>query len=120
MIGALLFASTRGRRVAAERRRERELGRRREQAITENRQAAETRTGRAEEAEHRARLASAVAERERAEARVHEERAHAHEQGLNDDELMHDESRSGNGREQVAERTPTAGVQSAPQSDEDR
>ena len=54
---------------------------RREQAVTEHREAAEARSGRADEAEHRARLATARAERERAEARLHEESARAHEMG---------------------------------------
>ena len=62
-----------------------------------------------------------MAERERAEARVHEERAQAHEQGLNDDELMHDESRSGNGREQVVGAHADGGRPvGTGQSDEDR
>jgi type II secretory pathway pseudopilin PulG len=119
LLAALMFAATRGRRVAAERRRERELNQRREQAITEHREAAEARTGAAEEAEHRARVAGAVAERERAEARLHEERALAHERGLNDDELMRDEpigeqrtaARTDNGTERdvVAEEAPAQG-----------
>ncbi|HTT29292.1 MAG TPA: hypothetical protein VMG37_12845 [Solirubrobacteraceae bacterium] len=87
----LLFGLTRGRRIAAERRQERELNRRRQQAVTEHREAADVRTGRAEEAEHRARVASALAERERAEARLHEETAQAHEQGLADEDLMRDD-----------------------------
>jgi type II secretory pathway pseudopilin PulG len=87
----LLFAMTRGRRVAAERRRERELTQRREAAVSEHREAAQARTGAAEEADHRARVAGAVADRERAEARLHEERARTHELGLADDDLMRDE-----------------------------
>lgn len=104
---ALLLAIPRMRSRAAERRRERELSERREQAVAGHRQAAEVGVGRAEEAEHRARLANAVAERERAEARLHEERARAHERGMNDDELMSEE-RYGDGRERVAQ--PGGGV----------
>jgi FtsZ-interacting cell division protein ZipA len=87
VVAALLFGLTRGRRVAAERRRARELAQRRERAVTEHREAAQERAGAAEEAEHRARLAGAVAERERAEASLHEERARAHEHGLADEDL---------------------------------
>lgn len=88
---AALFGVVRGRRVAAERRHERELTRRRERAATEHREAAELRTGRAEEADHRARVAGALAERERAEARLHEETARAHERGLADEDLMRED-----------------------------
>jgi FtsZ-interacting cell division protein ZipA len=78
------------RRAAVRKRGERQLAKRRERAVTEHREAAQTRTGAAEEAEHRARLAGAVAERERAEARLHEERARAHELGLADQDLRED------------------------------
>jgi len=88
---ALVVAATRGRKLAAERRRERELARRRERAAGEHREAAQARVGAAEEAEHRARLANAVAERERADAQLHEERARAHERGLADDDLMRED-----------------------------
>jgi type II secretory pathway pseudopilin PulG len=91
LLVALLFALTKGRRVAAERRQQRELEQRRQQAVSEHREAAQERTGAAEEAEHRARLAGAVADRERAEARLHEERARTHELGLADDDLMREE-----------------------------
>ena len=83
----LAFGAIKGRRVAAQKREERRLIRRREEAASEHRQVAEARTGAAEEAEHRARVAGAVAERERAEAKLHEERARAHELGLADDDL---------------------------------
>ena len=102
VLGALLFALTRGRRVAAERRRQRVLESRREQAVTEHRQAAEARSGRADEAEHRARVATAMADRERAEARLHEETARSHELGLADDDLMRDDSGE-TGRERIVE-----------------
>ncbi len=108
----LLFAVTKGRRVAAERRQERELNRRREHAVSEHREAAEARTGRAEEAEHHARVASAVAERERAEARLHEETARSHELGLADEDLMRDDPATATrGRERPrlsAKRKPSA------------
>lgn len=87
----LVFGLTKGRQAAARKRQERELTQRREQAVSEHREAAQARVGAADEAEHRARVAGAVAERERAEARLHEERARAHELGLNDDELMREE-----------------------------
>ncbi|MBV9944699.1 MAG: hypothetical protein JO262_21420 [Solirubrobacterales bacterium] len=86
----LVFGAMRGRRAATQKREERRLVRRREEAAGEHRQVAEARTGAAAEAEHRARVAGAIAERERAEARLHEERARAHEMGLADDELMRD------------------------------
>jgi uncharacterized protein HemY len=82
-----LFGVVRGRRMAAERRHRRELARRRQRAATEHREAADLRTGRAEEAEHRARVAGALADRERAEARLHEETAVAHERGLADEDV---------------------------------
>lgn len=103
LLAGLLFGLTRGRRVAERKRQERVLTQRREQAVSEHREAAEARSGAAEEAEHRARVAGAVAERERAEARLHEERARAHEMGLNDDQLMREE-RSGGRSEIVTER----------------
>jgi FtsZ-interacting cell division protein ZipA len=86
----LVFGMIKGRRAAARKREERRLAKRRNEAVSEHRQVAEARTGAAEEAEHRARIATAVAERERAEARLHEERARAHELGLADDELRHE------------------------------
>jgi FtsZ-interacting cell division protein ZipA len=105
IIAALLFALTRGRRVAAERARERELSQRRRAAVSEHREAAQSRVGAAEEAEHRARVAGAVAERERAEARLHEERARSHELGLHDDELMQQQRTTRTRDEAVADRT---------------
>jgi biopolymer transport protein ExbB/TolQ len=101
VVGALLFAMTRGRRIAAERRRQRVLESRREQAVTEHREAAEARSGRADEAEHRARVATAMADRERAEARLHEETARSHEMGLADDDLMRDDSGETGRRERI-------------------
>jgi FtsZ-interacting cell division protein ZipA len=101
VVALLLLATTRMRRAAGERRRERELTQRREQAATGHRRAADARLGRAQEAEHRARLAGAVAERERADAQLHEERARANEMGLNDNELIGEE-RVAEGREPVA------------------
>jgi hypothetical protein len=74
------------------------LTQRRERAVSEHREAAEARAGAAQDAEHRARLQGAVAERERAEARLHEEQARAHELGLADDDLMR-EDRGVNGDE---------------------
>lgn len=90
VLAVLLFAVGASRRAAAERRRRRQLERRRERAATAHRDAAGAGVGRAEEAEHRARVAGALAERERAEARLHEETARAHELGLADDELTGD------------------------------
>ena len=111
LLVGLLLGLTRGRRVAAERRRERELTQRREQAVSEHREAAQSRVSAAEEAEHRARVAGAVAERERAEARLHEERARAHELGLADDDLMREERATR--EETVGERTATDGTAGA-------
>jgi FtsZ-interacting cell division protein ZipA len=90
VVAALLFAVGRSRRAAAERRHQRKLERRREQAATEHRDAADAGLGRADEAEHRARVATALAERERADANLHQETARAHELGLADDELPGD------------------------------
>ena len=114
VLAVLLVGLTRGRRVAAERRRERELSQRRENAVSEHREAAQARIGAADEAEHHARVAGAVAERERAEARLHEERARAHELGLADDDLMPEDratAANGNATEQEAavEEAPAQG-----------
>jgi FtsZ-interacting cell division protein ZipA len=121
VVAALLVGLTRGRRMAAERREQRALARRREQAVGEHREAAQARTGAAEEAEHRARLAGAVAERERAEARLHEEQARTHELGLADEDLMSQE-RAGRGERVATERDeavtePTNGQGTATESD---
>ncbi len=102
LLAGLVLGMTRGRRVAERRRQERLLEQRREEAVSEHREAAQARTGAAEEAEHRARVAGAVAERERAEARLHEERARAHEMGLNDDELMREDGTTTTGRSELA------------------
>ena len=75
-------------------RRERELGQRREQAVTEHREVAESRARRADEAEHRARIAEQEARRERAESQLREEKAALHERGMADDELISDDERA--------------------------
>src|SRR5690349_5235246 len=113
VLALLLMGLTRGRQRAAERRQQKELEQRREQAVTEHREAAEARAGRAEEAEHRARVAGAVADRERAEARLHEERARAHEMGLGDEDLMRGEQTT---RDQTARGETTRREQTATES----
>jgi FtsZ-interacting cell division protein ZipA len=90
---ALIFVLPRASEKARVKRRERELGQRREQAITEHREAAELRARRADEAEHRARIAEQEARRERAEAQLREERAALHERGMADQELIADDER---------------------------
>jgi hypothetical protein len=73
--------------------RERELEERREQAVDEHHEQAAGRARQAEIADQRARVAAQEAERERAEARVAEEKARLHERGLADDELIGDNER---------------------------
>jgi type II secretory pathway pseudopilin PulG len=71
VIGAFLLVLMPRMRASAEhRRRGREL-----------RQAADARDQRAQQAEREARVAAAVADRERAEARLHHERVAAHDEG---------------------------------------
>jgi type II secretory pathway pseudopilin PulG len=76
LLALLLFVLPRARA----RSRERDLERRRGEVAGAHRDQAETRQVRAQEAEH-------VAERERAEANLHETRARMHERGLADDDL---------------------------------
>ncbi len=90
---AAVFVLPRAREKARITRRERELGQRRDQAITEHREVAESRARRADEAEHRARIAEQEARRERAEAQLREEKAALHERGMADDELISDDER---------------------------
>jgi Flp pilus assembly protein TadB len=73
---------------ARAKKRERELVRRRDEVATAHREHAEDRAARAEYAEQQAA-------RERAEADLHETRAHMHEQGLADDELELERERLG-------------------------
>jgi biopolymer transport protein ExbB/TolQ len=102
VIAALILFSMRGRMAA--RRHERALEQRRETAAGEHREAAQLREQRAEQAERQSRIATAEAERARAEATLHEEKAGAHERGLADDELV-DENGSLRDREDIARQT---------------
>ncbi len=70
---------------------ERALRQRRNEAAAASRADAELKVREAEQAEHRARLAGAEAERHRAESRVRSERAEAFEQGLADEHLRDEE-----------------------------
>lgn len=80
----------RARRQARIRAQERELNQRREAAVSEHREEAQVRAESAEASERRARIAEQEAARDRAEARLHEERAALHERGLADHELRGD------------------------------
>jgi hypothetical protein len=90
---ALVFLMPRMRERGRIRKRERELEQRRETAAAEHRGEAEQRAQSAEAAEQRARIAEQEAQRERAEADLHKERAHATEQGMADRELIDDHER---------------------------
>lgn len=54
---------------------------------------ADSRARRADEADHRARIAEQEAQRDRAEAQVRQEKAALHERGMADDELVGDNER---------------------------
>jgi type II secretory pathway pseudopilin PulG len=96
LLALLLFVLPRARA----RSRERQLERQRGEVASAHRERAETRMARAEEAEH-------IAERERAEAGLHETRARLHDRGLADDEVETEHGR-------IVERDEPAAV------DEDR
>jgi hypothetical protein len=90
---ALLFFIPRMREKARVQKRERELGQRRERVASEHREHADAREREAAQAEQRARLAQKEAERQRAEAELHQERASTYESGMADHELVGDHER---------------------------
>lgn len=90
LVIAVGFLVPRARAKARARAEQRGLERRRQEAVTGHRHEAGQRVQRAEEAERRARIAAQEAERNRAEARIHEERAALYHRGLADHELAHD------------------------------
>jgi len=91
IVAVLAFVLPKARARARQRAEQRELEKRREQAVSEHREQAGERTQPAAVAERRARMPADAAERERAEARLHEERASLHDQGLADDDLVRTE-----------------------------
>ena len=87
LLALLAFVLPKMRARSEARRRERELDRRRQEEIQRHRGEAESRQLRADEAEHRARIAQKEAEAERAQAEAHEARASLHERGLAEDDV---------------------------------
>jgi FtsZ-interacting cell division protein ZipA len=81
------------------------LRQRRKEAIARHEEEAEARTRSADEAERRARIAAQEAERERADARLHKERAALHDRGMADDELMGDQDQTRSAEDQELSRS---------------
>jgi len=73
--------------------RERELEQRRDRVAGEHREHADARQREAQQAEQKARLAQAEAEKQRAEADLHQERAKTYESGMADHELVDENER---------------------------
>jgi flagellar basal body-associated protein FliL len=98
---AVMFIASR----AGERGRQRRLEQERKRVAGEHREHAQEREQRAQAAEQRARIAAQEAERERADAALHTERATAFEQGVADDELPSERAEE-RPREHVEDRGP--------------